>query len=347
MFWFKKKPKVNIAELGVIDDPRPVEEKEKDFQAEEVAMFAPVKWEEKPESEWHKYPIFFQDGSSSCVAQASSKILGIENFLEEGKFVHFSARDIYTRRANYPGKGMWFQNALQIIREHGATFEQLMPSQGMNESAMNDSGDRTLLDEIVSKPARGGNYLALPLDIEAIASTIGPQGKPVLIGVRFGPKEWSREVPVILTNDIRYHHGIVVVDYFKYGCKKALLIEDSWGINSGKDGRRIVTEDWFNANRISFAGYVKALKNDGLADTEKPQYTFKNDLKYGMRANEEIKILQKCLAYLRMFPSDVDYTGNFYGITLKAVQLFQQTYGIKPVSGYVGRLTRTKLNELF
>ena len=345
---FKRKPEVNEEDLGLIKDPRSDEEKGMDYLAEEITFsFPPIEWKEKPESEWSKFPIFFQDGSSSCVAQAVAKALGIENFIEEGKFVHYSARDIYTRRSNYPGKGMFFQNGLEIGYKTGATFEQLMPSQGIGEDLMNATEDKTPLTEIAGKIGRGGNYVALPIDIDAIASVLDHQKKGVVIGVRFGPNEWNRDVPQVLGDDRRYGHGICATNALLYDGKKAIVIEDSWGETSGMSGRRIVTQDWFNANKIVYAGYYKFFKNNGLPEQMKPQHNFKKDLHYGMQRDPEVVKLQECLAYLKFFPSDVDFTGNFYSITRTAVKAFQTANDIEPVKGYVGPLTRAKLNELF
>lgn len=347
MFWFfKRKPKIDIANLGVIPDPRPPEEKKKDYLAEELFEFAPYEWEEKPEADWHKYPIFNQDRSSSCLAHTVAKALGIENFIEEGKFNFHSAKDIYTQRSNYPGKGMFFSEALKIGYKVGACLEQQMLSQGLNETAMNLKEERTPSMKMIAKILRGGNYLIVPRDIDKLASIIEPAGKPIVLGVRFGPKEWTREVPKILVDKPIYGHGIAGTNATLHQDKKAIVIEDSWGINSGIQGRRIVTEEWFTSGRIIFAGYYMPVKNDGIES--KPQYEFKRNLRYGMWNDSDVKKLQECLAWLKMFPSGViDYTGNFYGITLKAVKLFQETYGIKPVAGYVGRLTRAKLNKLF
>ena len=80
-------------------------------------------------------------------------------------------------------------------------------------------------------------------------------------------------------------------------------------------------------------------------DKPKPTYFFKNNLYYALKG-EEIKILQDCLKYLGCFPKDIESTGNFYSVTFKAVKLFQSRYGI-PNTGFVGILTRAKLNELF
>ena len=339
--------KINLEDSGVVDDPRLVAEKGMDYQDKEITFsYAPVDWKEKAEALWQKFPIFFQSMSSSCVAQAIAKLLGIENFIEEGKFVWYSAKDIYTRRKNFPNHGMWFQNGISLGHE-GVTFEQLMPSQGLSEIEMNDPSDRTLLTTLAGKIGRGGPYVALPLDIDAIGSIVDHQKKGVLLGVRFGPGEWNRNVPKVLGNDRTYGHGIVATNALLYKGKKALVIEDSHGESHGIDGRRIVTQDWFEAKKITYAGYYKFLANDGLIHEPKPKHNFRKDLYYGLVYNPEVVKLQTCLAWLRLFPSDVDFTGNFYSITLRAVKAFQMTYGITPVKGYVGPKTRAKLNELF
>ena len=161
------------------------------------------------------------------------------------------------------------------------------------------------------------------------------------------PNEWDREVPKVLGDDRRYGHGICATNAILYQGKKALIIEDSWGVNVGINGRRIVTQDWFDARKIVYAGYYKFLKNDGLPNQPKPQHFFKRDLYYGMKRDPEVMILQECLAHLKFFPNDVDFTGNFYNITRNAVKAFQSAHGIDPVKGFVGPITRSKLNNLF
>jgi len=345
MFWFTKKVSVKESELGVIDDPRPIFERKKDYMSDEIiGMGAPFEWEEKSEFEWNKFPIFNQVNSSSCVGQAVSKLLGIENWLEEKKFIHCSARDVYTRRSNFPGKGMYFINGLSIGAE-GVTLEQLMPSQELGEADMNKFGDKTHIDELIGNIGRGGRYFSVVNDIDKFASIIEPRGKGILIGVKFGSGEWSKEVPTITSNNPKYGHGIVGTNATLYKGKKAIVIEDSWGIDSGINGRRILTEDWFEAGRIIFGGHYEHLDNGGLE--ERPTHNFDRNLYYGLNDDEDVRNLQECLAYLKLFPNNVDFTGNFYGITLKAVKNFQGLNGITPAMGYVGPITRKLLNQLF
>jgi len=59
----------------------------------------------------------------------------------------------------------------------------------------------------------------------------------------------------------------------------------------------------------------------------------------------EVQMLQECLKYLGLF-NYPECTGYFGGITLKAVKAFQILNDI-PATGFVGPLTRAKLNSIF
>jgi len=346
MFWFLKRKKEYGT--GLIKDPRPETEKAKDYAVEELFAEFPVEWKEKPEADWRKFPIFNQDQSSSCVAQATAKILGIENYLEEGKFIHYSARDIYSRRSNKPGLGMWLQDGLSIGSKFGATIEQLMPSQNQAEVMMNDDLDRTPLTDQIAYLARGGNYVFVS-DIDKIAFVIA-QGRGVEIGVRFSMAEWNREVPIVIDNSNPYGHMIASVDYFLYQQKKCLLIEDSWGEGVGIKGRRIITEDFLKAKCVG-GGYFTTLPNK-LPDAvvEKPKYRFTQQMALGSRSYE-VAMLQRCLGYEKdelgwLFPLETIPTGYYGGITRQAVERFQKKYQLV-ITGNVNAVTLVKLNEIF
>ncbi len=318
---------------GVINDDRTQGERSDDYLAEEVASFIPVQWKDVPQKDWRKFPITNQSSSSSCVGHSIAKLLGIENWLEEGKFIHYSARDIYTRRKNFPTGGMWFQNGMEIGYKYGSAFEQLMPSYGKNEVEMNKTDGRTPLTLQVALVGRGGNYLAIPLDIEKIASIIEPEGKPVMIGVRFGPREWNRKVPVILGERKDYHHAVVCHSAILWKGKRALVLDDSWGSSVPSfDGRRILTEDWFKEGRISAAWYYLRLSNIREKDNKipKPKYKFEKNLQWGMR-NNDVAMLQRALMWDGIFPVNVPATGNYFSITARAVLGWQIKNNVAPI----------------
>lgn len=74
-------------------------------------------------------------------------------------------------------------------------------------------------------------------------------------------------------------------------------------------------------------------------------FSFDRNLYYGLVADSDVKELQKILAQEQCFDFP-DYTGNFYSLTSKGVKCFQAKHGID-ATGYVGPLTRAKLNELY
>lgn len=314
---------------------------ERDFLYKEIATAPVVNWQEK--TTFKTFPIFNQDGSSSCVAQAVAKVLGIENAKEENKFVSLSARDIYTRRTN-PTEGMFYHEAMKIANEFGATIEQLMPSQNLPETELNKSTDRTFTSEYIGKIFKGGSYIFVEPNIDAIASII-ERGKGIVLGFRWDYDEWDKEFPSVNPNSKQtYGHGVAGVDYGLIKGKKYIVIDDSWGTNRGKNGQRFISEE-FITNRNSSAWYFEDLSNKEAVDMPIDKYIFNNDLSVGMQ-NEEVMKLQSVLQKLGFFPANQNTTGYFGGITKQAVKDFQIKYGITPTEGYFGEKTRAVLNNL-
>lgn len=352
MFSIFKKKQFSV---GAIEDQRPQAEKEKDFRFEEIASALVVSWVEKSQSDWKKYPIFEQSGSS-CVANAVAKIMGIEQIIEETKFINLSRRDIYSQRLNKPGEGMTAIDVNTIAIKNGVSLEDFMPSEGLTEQQMNEAKDRTPANIAIAKVFRMKNWFALPYDMDAIASVVD-QGHPVMIFMRFNYSEWDRPVPVITDPVPQYNHAVAIVDRTLYQGKKAFIIDESWGKNRGFNGQRVLTEEWFDIknNRINWASYFEDLSNlDILGQVEKPKYQFKKDLQVGM-TDPDVVALQDCLKFEGLFIKTQASTGYFGGITRKAVVDFQEKYaedilkpeGLTQGTGFVGPATRKKLNELF
>ena len=341
---------------GAVNDPRTKAERDKDFRAEEVLALGAVQWREKPESEWKKYPIFDQAQSGSCVAMSKAKEAGILNFLEEGVFMHLSPRDVYTQRKNKPDAGMWGQDSNKIVRDKGITLETLMPSMNKGEEEMNVDSDRRNSTKAIAKVFRAKVWLALPFNFDAIARVLDT-GRGVNLFFRFDMNEWDRPVPVISpTSRLSLHHAVVATERTLYKGQRALIIEDSWGRNRGINGRRIITEDW--RNRLTWVSYFEDLSNLDLLkkeDIPKPRHTFTRDLSVGMTNDPDVKALQDILKFEGLFPRTQVSTGNFFGITRKAVIAFQEKYAkeiltpanLSAGTGIVGRLTRAFLNKKY
>lgn len=349
---------------GAIIDTRPPEEKVKDYKFEEIVAAAdPVDWRVKPQDQWRKFPIFNQNGSGSCVAQTGAKELGIMRFLTDRTYVHFSATDIYQRRANKPSGGM---NAIDCrkIMAAGTTLEVLAPSQSMTDSQM-DSAKIEPYKREVGKVFAVPNYLEIGTkDIDLVASIIQRTQKGVMVWFYFEYAEWDQRPHVINQNlelgaASTCRHSVTAVDYTLLpDGKKALIIEDSWGPYAGSGGQRIIDEDFFKA-RNWHRSYLMNFKFQDQTQPQpdptpvppKPHHVFNVDLEFGM-TNNDVKALQDILRYEGLFPTNAQSTGYFGAITKASVGKYQEKYGIATpanTTGYgrVGPKTRAKLNSVY
>jgi hypothetical protein len=311
---------------GALEDTRPQEEKEKDWH-KDLATSISLNWIEKDFDEIKSFPVRDQSTSGSCVAQSLALILGIENFLEEGRFIEFSAKDIYTRRTN-EGMGMIGIEALDIVRKNGCTLEVLVPSQHMGETYMNEI-EREISDIEIAKIFKIKDYYQLPFDINKIA-TIMDSGrkdgvaKPLMVWFMFPRKEWT-SIPKVSTSTYdMVHHSVVAIDYGILNGEKGIFIQDSWGLHSTTvNGLRFISEDYLQ--RMSFCAYVNDMPNDGKV--------IRRILRKGM-TGDDVKELQRLLG--------IKDDGIFGNNTYLYVYNFQKKNGLV-ADGIVGDNTWSKL----
>lgn len=313
---------------GVVQDPRSEEQKALDYKYEELTFGdIPLNWIEYSEKNLKSYPIQNQDGSLSCVAQATVKLLAMHEVKEGKGYTQLCPKFIYTRRENYPSGGMWLPNALSLACNFGACEEILQPCDMKGESFMSEINEQVSLFEN-AKNFKGKYYFEITGGIDKIAEVM-EQGYGVLLGFRFDYNEWT-DVPEVkqgFTNKVG--HGVAGVDYCLWEGGKALLIEDSWGVGTGKGGRRIITEDFLN-KKCFYAGYVTSL----------PNYVFTKTLKIGSKGIDVKKLQEK----LNTLGSNLKVDGDFGKLTKSAVISFQSSKGLVP-DGIVGKNTNRILNE--
>jgi len=352
MFFILKKKRFKS---GALIDDRPVIEKQKDFKFEEIVTTPePVNWIEK--DEWRKFPIFNQDGAGCCVAASLAKILGIMHQVNEGEWINFSAGYIYQQRKNKPLPGMYAIDAWEIVRNNGCLLEDFFPWQKKDDEDLDNYKVKSYEKEIASV-FKIRNYIALPIkDIDTIASVIQKTKKGVMVWFYFTVDEWNRKEPVVKYPTLKISsadkHSVTAVDWTLENGVKKLIIDDSWGIKTGINGQRKITEDFFRARNF-YAAYPINFKFEE-EQTEKPWCKFEKDLIYGMLRSPDVKNLQDCLKYLGLFPVNIESTGNYLEITRRAVYNFQKKYQVAPIEEIeylqgkvVGPKTRKKLNEIF
>lgn len=334
---------------GALPDTRPEAEKLKDFKHEEIAsaVSAPI-WVEKKLSDFQIFPIRNQDGSGSCVSQTLSLMLGIENQREEGRFVEFSAKDIYTRRSN-TGMGMIGVEALELGKKYGATLELFIPSQNQGETQMNTI-DRKESDIQLSQIFKAGGYVQAPFDIETIAGVMEQYrkdgiAKPFMTWYQFPRAEWDSKPDVTPSTSDIVHHSVTAIDYCTINGVKGLVTQDSWGLDSTTEkGLRFLTQDYLT-NRMTFCAYILDLSN-AWRDANppfKPSVNLTQTLKMGSRG-DEVKQLQQVLRYEELFPQISTVDGVFGSITDKGVREFQKKHWLQS-DGVIGPASRKFIND--
>lgn len=328
----------NITNPGLIPDPRAEELKNRDYQHAEVApMAVALNWNRGIEGA-PVYSIRDQDGSGSCVAQATAKALEISTGVIQ------SAHPIYRRRANFDGMGMWLQDAGNIVRSMtgGTTTELLDPSQQMNEQQMNR-------DITVATPLKGHTYAFPNIKIiDQIAQAIEVR-KHSLITFYGTLQEYAySEKPVVdpLATSMDCPHCICGVYYYTTPQnEKAILIDESWGPNQIR--RRTLTESYLLARGTGAMYYIPPA---APVPPVKPHYIFTSDMKYGQESYA-IKILQDILKYEGLFDLNVASSGKFFEVTRKGVLAYQKKYAVAPLPEIIklngmsaGPKTRKDLN---
>lgn len=350
--------------LGANIDERPDIEKAQDHDSSEFASGIPIVWSERKKESWKRYKKRNQHTSLSCVAQSGAKMLGVENVIEEGQFIEFSAKSIYSKRYNKPGGGMNLQDMLSICSKPNVCLESQLPSQGFGETLMNEPYTVTEAMQEVAEKYQAGGYAFVQIDIDKVAAILD-QGKAVELFFFFMHSEWWKEEPEIIdmklgvAEERTARHGVVAVDYTLWKGKKALIIEDSAGNDSSIEGngQRVITEDFFKI-RCFGAGHLLFKKNEGIPEAEKPHFYFTKILTFGMMNNDDVRELQKVLQYEKFLPTHIDgkplVLGNFLQMTAKALREWQLTHGFEdfrnekdPRKIRCGSKTCQKLNELY
>lgn len=319
---------------------------EKAYLAEELmGSFAPVVWKEKPIDSWRRYnPIRNQAMSNACVSFSLAVVLGVENLIEEGKFAILSPRSIYARGYVPPVGGMYYSQAIKIGNETGATLESLLPSDGKDEAGMRDLSDEKESDRLVAKVYRGGAFVFLPLDIDAIASIIA-SGKAVAFGQRFNKGGFATG-EVILAKDGEFGHGTAGVDFTMWKGEKALVGQNSWGEGWGFKGLYVITESQIKSGGLVTGMYYQKLTNQQAVGTKPKLQILVSHLNIGNKNGEVVK-MQLMLQWLGYFPQESDLvTGLYGGITRQAVKDFQLKAGA-PTTGVADANTIAALNALF
>lgn len=353
----------NKYKTGLLLDTRSQPEKDRDYLHEEIAMGTqPSVWGKKEDIK--NYPFENQNATQSCVAHAGTLAMGIQNEAEGSGFIRLSKAFPYVMRSNFPGEGMILQDMGNIARNFGSCVFDMLPTPTYEADINKKKITQPMRDNAENFKIK--NYVAFKntSDINAF-NEITTSGKALVILIYATYQEWAQEYPKVMgkvtLGAAPIRHAVCVLPHggFMENGVKYLMIQDSvadWGKQ-----RRCLSED-FIKQRCYGAMYFLELPNPVVST--KPKHFFTIPMRYGdgnyttwvdgvTTKYEEVTWLQKCLAYEGLFIGQP--TGSFYGITLKAVNDFQNKYaaeilipnGLTRPTGIVGESTMAKLNSLY
>lgn len=303
-------------ELGANVDTRPTKERDKDYKAEEVRLFAgaPVPYQ-------HKRPKtvgatqYGQEYTSSCVPHGFYTQLEYEKIVPLGGLSQLRA---YRKRLNYPYPGSQAVDMYTQIKDGQSVNSDAPVTPMMGEAAAN------AMPRVVGvKLLKDFNYFEITNRPDAAQYVAA--GKAVAIFVFATEAEWSREYvkiidPNLKIEDAYVRHCVCLIpegDFTENG-KKWLAVHDS----SKFGGRylRYIPAEWLE-KRTYYASYV--LPKDAVVPTPVPPPT--SDPRVPCYLNDKGQAVLNLQAFLvkRGYLESKYQTGLYGPLTAKAVLWYQ------------------------
>jgi len=317
--------------LGCYDNQTD-EEKSKNYkQSDIVASVAPAVFPVKELKDLVNYPIRSQGSSSRCVTFTYAKELSIWFLIKYGVWIDFSTCFLYQQRNNKELLGCSSVDIYTNFPKLGDIFEMFMPGDGLGEKdalAIPMPPYAKDLAKVVEV-----KRISLPIDFDTVASTLSTTGKGAMLWFHFNRDEW-KEIPVVSDKPWTSGHSITAIEPITYKGEQYISCEESWGINSTFNGKRLISREYFNA-RCYQASYVVGFKFAQGDVLNKPRF------------DGTIISAQECFQWLGYFPTNVQKVENWGPITRSACKKFQLAYGITPPEGNFGPLTKAKLIDIF
>lgn len=300
-----------------------------------------------------------QGGLGSCVGHAEVTAIEYNEWLDLKVSPSLSPRDLYAeckKRDNLKAQGTYPRVAGLVATDRGvATLEEVPNDVNLSHEAY--IGTKKDTQTAILSRQRG--FAGVPIDYTFIADQIA-KGRIVGFTIPTAGADMSSTPMKPSLTTLDGWHRVAFYGYEDITTTDGILyMVNSWGDGFGF---KVQGDGGFHGcNTLIFSEWKTKL-GDLQVYTDIPTelikkaqeaskdftYTFNTDLKLGMRG-ADVSALQKALLLTKDFYSqfygDFLDTGYFGTVTLASVKRFQARYGI-PTTGYVGKLTRAKLNEL-
>lgn len=212
-------------------------------------------------------PVKNQGMKPTCVAHAFSSVVEYHHLRQHGSYEKFSTEFIYGLREDgyYIGDGMCMRDALKTLQKYGNVPISYLRGNNDYEKAMENV--RANFDELTAAayPHRISSYFKIN-NAEELKTALMKYG---VVGVSMNTYRDAKLVDDVYTYDPTKGSGRHCV--FIYGWnKKGWLVQNSWGVWYGGDGRFILpfdfklNESWGIVDNITEGGLVKPKRNKWL-----------------------------------------------------------------------------------
>lgn len=184
-----------------------------------------------------------QGQSGSCGGQASAYYMATLEFLVTKLYEEKSAKSVYSL-GYVKGGGMGEADIEYVLTYDGITPERLVPSIPNDEMSMTNTSWQTPEITAVEKTAQIEGFTTVSLSsFDAIAEAVR-DNHGIIIGLSGQDNgTWLSVHPNVPTQDI-WRHWLYVYRADLQDGKKAIWFHNSWGNDTGENGRQYITEEY-------------------------------------------------------------------------------------------------------
>ncbi len=258
---------------------------------------------------------------NKCVASTKALMDSIK-FYKRNKLareVKFSDDWVYKHRVPVV-PGMVGTRAIDVTKQFGCLHSELFPlvtTDAEVDAAQLDTWMRTeaalyvTADDAILPPIK---------DIDILVSIMMITDKPIMVWFEFAYAEWT-SVPFVSGSVPNIRHSVTFIppknpgdmSWGMYEGEKAIVIQDSWGLQYGINGKRIIKESFFKARNI-FCQYDMRFKFDVSSSN--------------VRYDGTIVSLQKCLQSVGYFPTNIAFVESFGPTTKSSLMKWKASVGL-------------------
>jgi hypothetical protein len=286
-----------------------------------VVLASPVVWKTLDLQKLPTWIQYNQGFINKCVAATKALMDSIKFYKRNNlkREVKFSDDWIYYHRSPKIA-GMVGTKAIDITREIGNIHDSLFPLCLSDADVDKAQIDKWMYDEAKIYQTYDTPILPPIKDIDTLVSIMQVTDKPIMVWFEFINSEW-KAVPVYSGLAPTARHSTTFIPpknpgemvYGIYEGEKAIVIQDSWGLQYGINGKRIIKESYFKARNI-FNQYDMRFKFDVSLT--------------GEHYDGSMISLQRCLRSVGYFPTNISLVESFGPVTRSALMKWKIANGL-------------------